>query len=127
MKIASLSLLLLLLLAHPALAQSIEIEEPGWYFLLEIIGSFISVLALVGLLRISKIMGGAIGSLLKSISFGMAFITAALLLRSFFELTESESFMSDLSFEIALYSGLLIIFVSVEIAIRRLKKIKSSS
>lgn len=119
--------LALVLLASPVFARTeVEGDAPSWYFLFEIVGSLISLLALVGLLRISRLMGGAIGRLLTTISIGMAFITAALLLRSYFEWIGSETFRADLAFELSLYFGLTMIFIGVEIAIRRIKKIKAS-
>lgn len=122
------SCLILLAAAHPVLAQAeIENAEPAWYFLLEIVGSIISVFALAGLLRISRIIGGAVGNLLLFLSAGTGFITIALLLRSYFEWTKTETFASGLAFEAALYLGLLVIFVGVELAIKRIKKISSSA
>ncbi len=118
--------LLFLFVAAPAFAQSDEsLSLPIWYFTLEIFGSLICVLVLIGLLRISRQIGGIIGKLLATMSAGMGIITIALLFRSYSELRDLETFNSDLAFESGLYLGLLVIFIGVELAIKRIKVVKT--
>jgi hypothetical protein len=89
-----------------------EEASPKFFYLLEVFGSLISILALIALLKSALLLGGAFGRTFKLFSVSLALITFSLIWRAYLEISGNERFLYEVIFELPIYIGLLIMFIS---------------
>lgn len=90
--------------------ESFWLADPWWYPLLEIVGSVVSLIALIVILRTGRLLGaGGLWQGYRWLAYAAVAVMVAFIFRAWHEIRDLEGFQYDLIFELLIY--LAVIFV----------------
>lgn len=97
-----------------------NISAPPGFFIFELVGLVIMLLALISMFRIARILGGELGKTFKLFSFAVVFIALSVVADEILEILALESLMGEIIFESLIYIGLFLIFLGARKGVRAL-------
>lgn len=106
-------IVLFALLPMSAFAQEVGVVEksPPFFYLLEIAGILIAIIAIWFSKKAEKKFGGLVGNMLRMQTVALFSIAVSLAFRASMELMGGEGFFWEVSYEIPLYVALILISV----------------
>lgn len=93
---------------------------PPGFFIFELVGLVITLLALISMFRIARILGGELGKTFKLFSFAVVFMALSVVADELLEILKLESLVGEVILESLIYIGLFLIFLGARRGLRAL-------